>query len=66
MKIELSYRQAILLRGILNTSSKSLMKIGARPHAGWKYYEWKAEQLRQYAKIIDKKIKVYESSGNQE
>lgn len=62
MKIELSYRQAILLRGILNTSSKSLMEIGARPHGGWKYYEWKAAELKRYAKIIDKKIKEYEGS----
>lgn len=56
-KIEISKSQAIYLRGILNTGGKALMGIGKRPHAGWKYYEWKAGQLMQMANIIDKKIK---------
>ena len=55
--IEISKTQAIYLRGILSTGGKALMEIGKRPHAGWKYYEWKAGQMMQMAKIIDKKIK---------
>lgn len=56
--IEISKSQAIYLRGILNTGGKALMEIGKRPHAGWKYYEWKAGQLMQMANIIDKKLKM--------
>lgn len=55
--IEISKSQAIYLRGILNTGGKALMEIGKRPQAGWKYYEWKAGQMMQMAKIIDKKLK---------
>lgn len=58
--IEISKSQAIYLRGILNTGGKALMGIGKQPHAGWKYYEWKAGQLMQMANIIDKKIKKKE------
>lgn len=58
--IAISKSQAIYLRGILNTGGKALMEIGKRPHGGWKYYEWKAGQLMQMAKIIDRKIKERE------
>ena len=57
MKIELSESMAIELRGLLNTAGKDLMKIGQRPHTGWAYHEWKAEELLRFGRIIDKKIK---------
>ena len=57
MKIELSESMAIELRGLLNTAGKDLMEIGQRPHWGWKYHEWKAEELLRFGSIIDKKIK---------
>ena len=57
MKIEISKGMAIELRGLLNTAGKDLMELGKRPHTGWKYHEWKAEELLRFAKIIDKKLK---------
>lgn len=47
----------IQLRAVLNTAGIDLMEIGQRPHWGWKYHEWKAEECRKMAKRIDKMIK---------
>ena len=53
----MSKTMLIQLRGLLNTAGKDLMKIGQRPHWGWKYHEWKAEECLKMAKRIDRIIK---------
>lgn len=55
--MEISKTMAIQLRGLLNTAGKDLIKIGKRPHCGWKYHEGKAEDCLKMAKRIDKLIK---------
>ena len=56
--MEISKAMLIQLRGLLNTAGKDLMKIGQRPHGGWAYHEWKAEECLKMAKRIDKLIKT--------
>ena len=46
----------------LNTSASDLQEIADRqkkglPSCGWKYHEFKAEQLKAFGKLIDKKLK---------
>jgi hypothetical protein len=60
--ITISLNQAIQLRGVLNTSASDLREIVERhekgyPFCGKLYHEYKAEQLKKFGKIIDKKIK---------
>jgi len=56
--MEISKAMLIHLRGLLNTAGKDLMEIGQRPHSGWAYHEWKAEECLKMAKRIDKLIKI--------
>ena len=58
--MEISKTMLIQLRGLLNTAGKDLMKIGQRPHGGWAYHEWKAEECLKMANRIDKIIKKYD------
>lgn len=56
-KMEISKSMAIQLRGLLNTAGKDLMELGQRPHGGWLYHEWKAQDCMKMATRIDKIIK---------
>ena len=47
----------IQLRALLNTAGKDLMEVGQRPHWGWAYHEYKAEECLKMAKRIDRIIK---------
>jgi hypothetical protein len=63
--ITISLNQAIQLRGVLNTSASDLREIVERhekgyPFCGKLYHEYKAEQLKKFGKIIDKKIKSWQ------
>lgn len=60
--ITISLNQAKKLRGALNTSATDLREIADRqkkglPAYGWKYHEFKARQLEELGKLINKKIK---------
>ena len=61
--ITISLNQAKKLRGALNTSASDLQEIADRQKkglpscCGWKYHEFKAEQLKELGKLIDKKLK---------
>lgn len=60
--VTISLNQAKKLRGALNTSASDLQEIADRqkkglPSCGWKYHEFKAEQLKELGKLIDKKLK---------
>lgn len=60
--IIISLNQAKMLRGALNTSASDLQEIADRqkkglPSCGWRYHEFKAKQLKELGKLIDKKIK---------
>lgn len=60
--ITISLNQAKKLRGALNTSASDLQEIADRqkkglPSCGWKYHEFKAMQLKELGKLIDKKLK---------
>ena len=60
--ITISLNQAKKLRGALNTSASDLQEIADRqkkglPSCGGKYHEFKAEQLKAFGKLIDKKLK---------
>ena len=60
--ITISLNQAKKLRGALNTSASDLQEIADRqkkglPSCGWRYHEFKAKQLKELWKLIDKKLK---------
>lgn len=60
--ITISLNQAKKLRGALNTSASDLQEIADRqkkglPSCGWRYHEFKAKQLKELGKLIDKKLK---------
>ena len=60
--VTISLNQAKKLRGALNTSAFDLQEIADRqkkglPSCGWRYHEFKAEQLKELGKLIDKKLK---------
>lgn len=60
--VTISLNQAKMLRGALNTSASDLQEIADRqkkglPSCGWKYHEFKARQLKELGKTIDKKLK---------